>query len=408
MQKAIIWPPYLLPILSRKTRGRPLVYLDSAATTQKPYEVISAVSDFYAEHNANTRRGIHELSEEATELYEKTRDIVKNFLRAKHREEIIFTSGTTEGLNLLAFGLAGELGRGDEILLTEAEHHSNIVPWQIVAKERHLKIKFAPVKADGRLDLNAYKKLLNRRTKIVSITHASNVTGAITPLDKLVPAAHKIGALIIVDAAQSVAHLPLNVQKLDCDFLVFSGHKLYGPTGVGVLYGKKRLLEKLTPRRYGGQMIEQVKKNKTTLAELPARLEGGTMPIAEIVGLGEAINFLRNFGWQKIKTHDQGLCEYGLKRLSTIPDLRLLGPTDFKNRLPIFSFTISGIPAHDLATLLDEAGIAVRAGHHCAEVLHTALHVLVSARASCALYTSRADIDALIERLLEIKAIFHG
>ncbi|MDP2933091.1 MAG: aminotransferase class V-fold PLP-dependent enzyme, partial [bacterium] len=315
------------PILSKKINGHPLAYFDNAATTQKPQSVIDAVADFYAHSNANVHRGIHTLSQEATEKFEAVREKVRKFLNAASREEIIFTSGATESLNLVARGLRDLLKAGDEIILSEAEHHSNIVPWQVLAQEKHLKIKYIPLTSEGRLDQAVFKKLLNKKTKIVSITAASNVTGAITPLRAIIPAAHKVGAMVVVDAAQAAAHLPINVQKLDCDFLAFSGHKIYGPTGIGVLYGKKTLLEKLTPWKFGGNMVAEVTKNRTTLAEIPERLEGGTPPIAEVAGLGAAIEFLNILGRTTVHFHGREICKYALKRLKDIEGLRLLGPS---------------------------------------------------------------------------------
>jgi len=396
------------PILARTINGHPLVYFDNASTAQKPYPVIAAMSDFYASRNANIHRGIHTLSYEATEAYEAVRERVQRFINAKSRDEIVFTSGTTESLNTVAFGMKYLLKAGQEILLTEAEHHSNIVPWQIVAAERKMKLKYIPIKSDGRLDLHAYHKLLNKRARVVAITHASNVTGAITPLQKIIPAAHKMGSLVVVDAAQSVAHIPIDVRRLDCDFLAFSGHKAYGPTGVGVLYGKRDLLESLRPFKYGGHMIKRVTKDQTTLANPPEKFEGGTAPLAEVIGLGAALEWLEQTGLKNIITHESSLSRHTLVRLRAIPGLRLHGPDRASARLPIISFTLDGVPAHDIASLLDAQGIAVRSGHHCAQILHEAFGQPATTRASLAVYNTRQEVDQLAKALLYIQNKFHG
>ncbi len=427
------------PLITRQKTA----YLDNASTTQKPRTVIDAVSDFYTRSNANPYRGMHALAEAAERIVESTRKSVRRFIQASNDYEIIFTAGATEGLNLLAAGLAAGLKRGDEIILSEAEHHANIVPWQIAAKKRGLKIKYIPViggsahttpikaassksetaasaqaqerrsnnrersKYCGRLDFTAFKKLLTRKTKIVSITYASNVTGAITPLAEIIPAAHKAGALVAVDAAQGAAHLAIKVKKLDCDFLVFSGHKLYGPTGIGILYGKYELLQHLAPLKYGGHMIERVTKRNTTFTAPPARFEAGTLALAEIAGLGAALEFIDRVGWKKISTHEQILSKHFLASLSAIPCLKLFGPDEDSERLPVFSFTLACMPAHDLATLLDERGIAVRAGHHCAQILHESFGTAATVRASFGIYNTVAEVDRLTTALIEIHRRFH-
>lgn len=394
------------PILSQTINGYPLAYFDNAATTQKPQSVIEAVTDFYVYSNANVHRGIHTLSQEATEKFEAVREKVRQFLKAASCGEIIFTSGTTESLNLVARGLKDWLKAGDEIILSEAEHHSNIVPWQVLAQEKHLKIKYIPLTSAGRLEISAYKKLLSKKTKVVSITAASNVTGAITPLGIIIAAAHKVGAIAVVDAAQSMAHMPINVQKLDCDFLAFSGHKIFAPDGLGVLFGKKTALEKLTPFKFGGGMIGAVTKTKTTFLPPPQKFEAGTPPVAAVIGLGAALDFLESIGWNNIRRREKALLGYALKRLRSIAELRVLGPKTAANRLPVLSFTLDSVPAHDIASMLDAFGIAVRAGHQCAQILHQSFDVSASTRASLAFYNTAEEIDRLTASLKKIVNLF--
>ncbi|MBI4053883.1 MAG: SufS family cysteine desulfurase [Candidatus Doudnabacteria bacterium] len=396
------------PILHRKINGRPLVYFDNASTTQKPRSVINAMSAYYSRYNANIHRGIHTLSQEATTAFEQVRDEVKTFLNARAREEIVFTSGATESLNLVAAGLEKLMKRGSEIILTEAEHHSNIVPWQILAQKTKTRIKYIPLTSQGRPDFGTYRRLLSKKTAAVSVSHASNVTGVIAPIKKIVRAARKTGTLVVVDAAQSAAHLKIDVQNLDCDFLAFSGHKIYGPTGIGVLYGKKHLLARLAPFKYGGHMIAKVTKEKTSYATPPEKFEGGTMPIAEVIGLGAALEFLERIGFAQITRHEQALTRYALKKLLAIPGLKLLGPTSTDSRLPIFSFTLSGIPAHDIASILDSFGVQVRSGHHCAQILHTKFHLEASTRISLGIYNTKSEIDSAIKSLRKTHELFRN
>ena len=390
------------PLLQKRTS---LVYFDNAATTQKPSSVLSAMDTFYRRENAPVHSGVYALAESATAQYEAVRDQVRDFINARQREEIIFTSGTTMGINAVVSGYAERfLKKGDSILLSDMEHHAMIVPWQAAALRKKLKLHFAPLTHDGRIDLPAFKKLLARhKPKFVGITHISNVLGTINPVREMIAAAHKAGAVVLLDAAQSVAHIPVDVQKLDCDFLAFSSHKMYGPTGVGILYGKKSLLEVLPPFMFGGHMIETVSREKTTYAPLPEKFEGGTQPVAEVIGLGAALSFINNIGFKALKKHDLELTTYALKALRTVPDLALLGPTSAKDRIPVFSFTIADIHAHDIATLLDREGIAVRAGHHCAEVLHTSLSLDASVRVSLAIYNTKEEIDRLVDALRNVR-----
>ncbi len=395
--------PLLQKRSPRQRRGR-LVYFDNAATTQKPESVLSAMDTFYRSHNAPVHRGVYALAESATAEYESVRDDVRAFLNAAHREEIIFTGGTTAGINTIVHGFAESLKQGDTILLSDMEHHAMIVPWQAAALRWGLKVHFVPLTTDGRIDMGVFKKALTKyRPKFVGVTHISNVLGTINPVAEMIAAAHKAGAVVLVDAAQSVAHIPVDVQKLDCDFLVFSGHKMYGPTGVGILYGKKSLLEALPPFIYGGHMIEQVTREKTTYAPLPEKFEGGTQPVAEVIGLGAALAFVQRIGFAAIQKHERALVAAMLKGLKSISGLTLLGSTKSAGRIPVFSFTLKGLHPHDLATLLDRHGVAVRAGHHCAEILHSTLTPDASLRMSLGVYNTVAEIGRAIAALRAIQ-----
>jgi len=396
------------PILSRKINGKPLIYFDTAATALKPKPVIEAITKYYSKCTANIHRGIHTLAQEATAQYESARKTVQKFINAKEYEEIIFTSGATESINLVARTFGEKfLKRGDEILVSEMEHHSNFVPWQVLAERKGLKLKFIPVKQDGSLDLKTYQKLLGRNTKLVAVSHVSNVLGVINPIKRIIKAAHKQGARVLIDAAQSAPHLPLDVQELNCDFLAFSGHKLMGPTGIGVLYGKKDLLSKMPPYKFGGHMVAKVTKEKTTYAALPHKFEAGTAPIAQAIGLAAAIRYLKNIGFKNIQTQEKKLVPYALRKLTSVPGLKLIGPALPQNRISVFSFTINNVPPHDIATLLDQAGIAVRAGHHCAQILHRKFGLSASVRASLYFYNTSKEINQLANRLKEITKIFN-
>ncbi len=378
-----------------------IIYLDSASTTQKPTAVINAIKKYYEEDNANVHRGVYKLSLKATMAYEKAHEVVAKFIGAQF-EEVIFTKGTTESLNLLAYSLGKTLKAGDEIVLTEMEHHSNLVPWQQLAKEKGLILKFIPITSDFRLDMRKARELITSKTRIVSVTHVSNVLGTINPVKELAALAHEVGAVMIVDAAQSVPHMPINVKELNCDFLAFSGHKMCGPTGIGVLYGKKELLEKMDPFLYGGDMIKEVTFEKSTWNDLPWKFEAGTPNIAGAIGLAAAINYLQKIGMEKIQQHEQELTRYALQQLSSLPGLTLIGPASAEERGAVFSFTVEGMHPHDVSELLDQANICVRGGHHCAMPLHQKLEIPGSVRASLYFYNTGGDIEALLTALSEM------
>ncbi|MDO8522049.1 MAG: SufS family cysteine desulfurase [bacterium] len=394
----------------RKRGVKPLAYFDNAATTQKPDVVLERMDAFYRSKNAPVHRGVYALAEAATAKYEGVRGHVKDFINAEHRKEIIFTSGATASINMVVSGVANAfLHRGDRILLSDMEHHAMIVPWQAAALRKKIKIDFVPLTAEGRINLSVYKKLLAKhKPKFVGITHVSNVLGTENPVREMVALAHAVGALVLVDAAQSVAHLDVDVQNLNCDFMAFSGHKMYGPTGIGVLYGKKELLEKLPPQVFGGHMIEQVTRTKTTYAPLPKKFEAGTAPVAEVIGLGAAISFLQKIGLKTIAKNESSLTAYALRALKNVSGLTLLGPATADARAPIFSFTIAGIHPHDIATLLDREGIAVRAGHHCAQILHESFSLDASVRVSLCVYNTPAEIDRLVVALNAIQKKFQS
>jgi cysteine desulfurase/selenocysteine lyase len=388
------------PILARTVGGRPLVYLDSAATAQKPRAVLDAVRAFYERSNANVHRSIHTLGEEATELYEGARDRVRGFIGARHRAEIIFTRGTTEAINLVAHAWARRaLEEGDEIVLTEMEHHSNLVPWLLLARERGLRLRYVPVTDDGRLDLAAFERLLGRRTRLVALTQVSNVLGTVNPVAQIVEQAQAAGARVLIDGAQAVPHLPVDVAALGVDFYAFSGHKLGAPTGIGVLYGRREILEPMEPAFGGSEIIKEVWLDRVTWNDLPWRFEPGTPPIAGAVGLGAAVAYLEGLGWDQIRAHDAALMEEALTRLGEVEDLQLYGPREPEARVGVVSFNLPGVHPHDLAAALDAEGVAVRAGHHCAQPLARRLGVVGTARASFGVYTTREDVGALVEAL---------
>jgi cysteine desulfurase/selenocysteine lyase len=397
------------PVLAREHHpGTPLVYLDNAATTQKPHAVIEQLDRYYREYNANVHRGIHLLSEEATAGYEEARLKVKRFINAASKREVIFTRGTTESLNLVAqaWGRAN-LGPGDVVLSTVMEHHSNIVPWQILAEERGFSLRFLGITPDGKLDLDEFWHILeSERVKLVTVMAVSNVLGTVNPVADMARLAHAHGALMLVDAAQAVPHMPLDVQALDADFVAFSGHKMAGPTGIGVLYGKRALLDAMPPWMGGGDMISRVTLTGSAWNELPYKFEAGTPSIAEAIGLGYAVDYLSALGLDAIHAHEQTLTEYALDRLTEVPGLTVYGP-DADQRGAVAAFTMQGIHAHDVAQMLDMVGIAVRAGHHCAMPLHQHLGIAASARASFYLYNTTQEIDALIDGLYAAKQTFH-
>ena len=391
--------------MKRKIRGHRLVYLDNAATTQKPIGVLEAMDEYYRKHNANIHRGIHTLSVEATDMYESARDKVRKFLNAGSREEIVFTGGATEAINLVVWTWGHEnIHRGDEILLTEMEHHSNLVPWQELARKKGAQLKYIPLTKSGELNMKELPRLLTRKTKIVSVVHISNFLGTVNPVEKIVKAARKVGALTLIDGAQAGAHEGIDVRKIGCDFYVLSGHKMYGPTGVGVLYGKKEILQNMPPYQTGGHMIEEVDFERATWNVLPWKFEAGTAKIAEVIGLGTAVDFLNKAGLPAIKNYESRIANYAFRKLKDIPGIMIYGP---RGRGPVIAFTSKAVPAHDLASLLDERGVAVRTGHHCTMPLHRKLGIQSSARASFALYNTKADVDALVDAVKLAIAKFH-
>ena len=386
------------PILNRLVKDNPLVYFDNAATTQKPVEVIEALTDYYKNYNANIHRGIHSLAEEATAAYEATRDTVQQFIHAKHREEIIFTRGVTESINLVAYTWARtNLKTDDEIIISGMEHHSNIVPWQLIAEITGAKLKVIPVDDNGELMMEEFHKLLNEKTKLVSVVHASNSLGTINPVKEIIDAAHNIGALVMLDGAQSTVHLDIDVQELDCDFFAISSHKVYGPTGVGVLYGKRALLEAMPPFMGGGEMIKDVTFEKTTWNELPYKFEAGTPNIADTVALKTAIDFVERIGKKQIRRHEDELLQYATGHLENIDGLRIIGKA--KHKVSVASFVVEGVHPQDLGILLDNQGVAVRTGHHCTQPLMNRFGIPGTTRASFAMYNTKDEIDVLIEGL---------
>ncbi|KPL84535.1 cysteine desulfurase [Thermanaerothrix daxensis] len=395
------------PILQREIRaGVKLVYLDSTATAQKPLAVIEAMDRYYRWSNANIHRGVHTLGEEATTLYEAARQRVAKFIHACKAQEIVFTRNTTEAINLVAYSWGrSQLKAGDLIILTEMEHHSNLVPWQILAAEKGLRLEFVPVTGDGYLDLEVYDRLLEQHPRLVAFTHMSNVLGTINPVREMTEKAHRAGALVMVDGAQSVPHLHVDVQALGVDFLAFSAHKMLGPTGIGVLYARETLLEQMPPFLGGGDMIKRVELRTFTPNEIPHKFEAGTPAIAEAVGLEAAIAYLESVGMEAIEAHERGLIAYALERLAEVPGLKVYGPAA-NHRGGVASFVMEGVHPHDVAQILDREGIAVRAGHHCAMPLHQKLGAVATTRASFYLYNTYEEVDRLIEALHKVRAIF--
>ena len=392
------------PILDQEVNGHPLVYLDSAASSQKPIQVIEAVEQYYKRDNSNVHRGVHTLGSRATDAYEGAREKVRRFINARSTRETIFTRGTTTALNIVAHSYARHvLQPGDEIVITPMEHHSNLIPWQQAALATGAKLKYVPLQKDGMITLTDVEATVSERTKIVAIVHVSNVLGTINPIKEIADIAHRNGAVIVVDGAQSAPHMPIDVQQMDCDFFAFSGHKMCGPTGIGVLYGKERLLEQMTPFEFGGEMIDHVDLFESTWKELPWKFEGGTPIIAGAVGLGAAIDFLTEIGLEQIEKHERRLAAYAIERLNSLDDVEVYGPQD---RAGLVTFNVKEIHPHDVATVLDAEGIAVRAGHHCAQPLMRQLKQTATARASMYLYNTEADIDRLVDGLLKTKEYF--
>ncbi|ULL14308.1 cysteine desulfurase [Paenibacillus sp. H1-7] len=395
----------LFPILHQEVNGHPLVYLDSAATSQKPVSVIEAVKHYYEWDNANVHRGVHTLGSRATDAYEGAREKVAKFINAKSAEEIIFTRGTTSALNLVASSFArSACGEGDEIVLTPMEHHSNLIPWQQAAKATGAVLKYIPLQPDGSIRLEDVEQTITDKTKVVAITYVSNVLGVINPIKEIAAIAHRHGAKLVVDGAQSTPHKKVDVQDLDCDFYALSGHKMCAPTGIGALYGKKALLEQMEPVEFGGEMIDHVDLYESTWKELPWKFEGGTPIIAGAVGLGAAIDFLESIGMDEIFRHEQQLTAYAIDRMSQIEDLTIYGPRT--NRAGTVTFNLGDVHPHDVATVLDADGVAVRAGHHCCQPLMRWLNVSATARASFYLYNTEDDIDRLVASLIKTKEYF--
>jgi cysteine desulfurase / selenocysteine lyase len=396
------------PILSRSVHGKPLVYLDSGASSQKPRAVIDAMNVYYETYHANVHRGVYEISEEATAAMEKARVKVARFLNARQGKQIIFTRNTSEGINLVAYSWGNtNIKAGDLIILTEMEHHSNLVPWQLLAQRTGARLEFVPVSDDGLLRLDIYEQLLQQQPRLVAFTHMSNVLGTINPAQAMIAQAHAVGATVLLDAAQSVPHMPVDVQALNVDFLCFSGHKMLGPTGIGVLYGKRDLLEAMPPFMGGGDMIRTVSLRQSTWNDLPWKFEAGTPAIAEAIGLGAAVDYLNALGMQNVVRHEQEVTGYAMQQLQEIPGLTIYGPPA-ELRGGVISFTLGDIHPHDLASILDqEVGVAVRAGHHCAQPLMERFGLAATARASFYVYTSKEDIDILVQGLHKAMHIFH-
>ena len=389
------------PILSQKVNGKPLVYFDNAATSQKPQIVIDAITTYYQEINANIHRGVHTLSQLATDAYEKSRNTIQNHINARLSCEVIFTAGTTHGINLVANGFASLLQSGDEILLSALEHHSNIVPWQMLCERTGAVLKVIPMNEKGELLLSEFDELLSEKTKIVAVNHISNALGTINPIKYIIDKAHQFGAAVLIDGAQAVPHLKPDMQALDCDFYVFSGHKICGPTGVGILYGKEVWLNKLPPYQGGGEMIKEVTFEKTTYADLPHKFEAGTPNIADGIALGTAIDYLNTIGFDAIAKQENELLHYGTQQLLTIEGLRIFGTSDEK--AAVISFNIDGIHPYDIGTIIDKLGVAVRTGHHCAQPIMSFFKIPGTLRASFAFYNTKEEIDVLVDAVKKAK-----
>ncbi|HET6591154.1 MAG TPA: cysteine desulfurase [Candidatus Nitrosocosmicus sp.] len=400
------------PILSRKLfDGKNLVYLDNAATTQKPKEVIDAISRYYSEYNANIHRAVYQIAEEATEEYEKTREKIRKFINARHSEEIIFTRNTTESINLVAYAWGGSnVKKGNKIILTEYEHHSNLVPWQVLGRTKGAKLNYLQVDNEGYISLEELDKIISTtgegKTKLITLSEMSNVLGTIFPVKELIKLAHDKKIPVLLDGAQSVPHMPTDVQDTDCDFLAFSAHKMLGPTGVGVLYVKKEILEKMKPFISGGDMIKEVHKENTIFNEIPYKFEGGTPNIADVIGFGAAIDYLNEIGMKNVREHEVKMTEYLMSKLTEIKSIKIYGPKRSEDRGGLVSFNIEGIHPHDCATILNDFGVAIRSGHHCAQVLMEKLDIVASSRASLYIYNTKEEIDILIDALNHARRIF--
>ncbi len=393
------------PVLNTRVNGHPLIYLDNAATSQKPSVVIKALADYYGEYNSNIHRGVHYLSQRATDAYEESREKIGRFVNAERREEIIFVRGTTEAINLVAqtYGRT-HLQHGDEILVTAMEHHSNIVPWQMVSEEKGARLVVAPMTDDGEIILEEYAKLLHERTRFVAVAHVSNALGSINPVKEMVALAHSRRIPVLVDGAQAVPHLPIDVRDLDCDFYAFSGHKMYGPTGIGVLYGKKELLDSMPPYQGGGDMIRSVSFDKTVFNDLPYKFEAGTPNISGGIALGVAVDYLRSLDRESVFEYEESVLEYATSQLSAIRGVRVIGRA--KHKAGVLSFVLDGVHPHDIGTVLDSEGIAIRTGHHCAQPVMTRLGIPATARASFALYNTSEEVDALVRGIYKVISVF--
>lgn len=395
------------PILHQKIKDHPLVYLDNSNTMQKPLAVIQAMDNYYHQHNANIHRSVYALSERATQLFEQTRDLIQTFIHAKYRHEIIFTKGTTDSINLIADSLSRSYFKsGDEIIISEMEHHANIVPWQLVCEKTGAQLKVIPIQENGELDLEKYVELLTERTRFVAVTHVSNVLGTINPVQKIIALAHARDIPVLLDGAQGAPHLSIDVQALDCDFYVFSAHKMYGPTGVGVLYGKEKWLEAMPPYQGGGNMIREVTFEKTTYNDLPYKFEAGTANIAGVIGLGAAVNYLQKIGIDLTAQHEHDLLLACTEKLKEIPGLKLIGTA--KEKAAIISFVLAGVHPHDVGTVLDAYGVAVRVGHHCAMPLMQRFQVPATIRVSFGMYNTLEEIDVLVASLLKVQRLFYS
>jgi len=394
------------PILHQEINGKPLVYLDNAATSQKPKSVIDSIEKYYRGYNSNIHRGVHTLSENATEAYESARIKVRDFIHANSTKEIVFVRGATEAINLVAqsFG-RNTLGSEDEIIITELEHHANIVPWQLLSQQTGAKLKYVPINDNGELVESEYKKLLNEKTRIVAVGHISNALGTINPIENMINLAHEYGAKVLIDGAQATSHTSVDVKKLDCDFYVFSGHKLFGPTGIGVLYGKEDLLEKMPPYQGGGDMIKMVTMKETQYNELPHKFEAGTPNISGVIGLGAAIDYVNKIGLENIGNHEKQLLDYANQMASEITGLKFIGTA--KNKTSILSFTLDGIHPHDVGTILNNEGIAIRTGHHCAMPVMEYFQIPATSRASFSFYNTHAEVDVLIEGINKCSKVFN-
>ena len=396
------------PILNRQIDGQSLIYMDNAATTQKPIQVIDAITHYYNSYNANVYRSVHTLSGQSTQAYEEAREKTSRFIGAAQKEEVVFTSGTTASLNYLARSLRSKIGSGDEILLTYMEHHANIIPWQQLAKEKNAKLVYVELTADGKIDLEDYKSKLNKNTKIVTFTHVSNILGTINPVADMTKMAQEADAIVIVDGAQAVPHFNVNVEELDVDFYVFSGHKMFGPTGIGVLYGKMKWLEEIEPAEFGGGMIEFVGEDESTWATVPNKFEAGTPNISGAIGLGAAVDYLNAIGMSNVKKREDELFRYLYNEITKIDGIEIYGATDLEQQSGVMSFNLEDIHPHDLATALDLEGVAIRAGHHCGQLLMRQLDVVATSRISLSFYNTKQDIDQTIQALKKAKEFFNG